>query len=104
MLVLSLAAGESLTIGDNIKITAVEQRGSGKIRLGFDAPREVQILRTNAKVRTPKVDQHDGPLEADGGPPGAPAPAPSERADEWHHEPGTPPDLTLLGITPKKPR
>lgn len=44
MLVLSRKEGESVVIGDDITVTVVEMR-NGKVRLGFDAPREVSVHR-----------------------------------------------------------
>lgn len=44
MLVLTRKAGESLMIGDNIKITVTEVNGN-QIRIGVDAPRDVKINR-----------------------------------------------------------
>jgi len=44
MLVLSRKNGESIIIGDDIKLTIVEVRGD-KVRLGIDAPKEVPIHR-----------------------------------------------------------
>lgn len=44
MLVLSRHDGESIFIGDNIKITIVAIRGD-KVRLGIEAPTEVPIHR-----------------------------------------------------------
>ncbi len=44
MLVLSRKLGEKIYIGDNIAVTVVEIRG-GKIRLGIEAPRSVQVVR-----------------------------------------------------------
>lgn len=44
MLVLCRYAGESIIIGDNVKMT-VERIEGKKVRLSFDAPKEVQIYR-----------------------------------------------------------
>jgi carbon storage regulator len=44
MLVLSRRTDEALVIDGNIKIMVVEIRGN-KIRLGIEAPREVQVWR-----------------------------------------------------------
>ena len=44
MLVLSRLEGQVITIGDNIRVTIVEVRG-GKVRVGIDAPRDVQVMR-----------------------------------------------------------
>lgn len=45
MLVLSRNKNESIIIGDNIKITVLETRPDGTVRLGIDAPKEVEIYR-----------------------------------------------------------
>ncbi len=44
MLVLSRKKNESIIINDNIIVTVIEIRG-GKVRLGFDAPKDVPIHR-----------------------------------------------------------
>lgn len=44
MLILTRKPGESIFIGDQIKITIVEIKGS-QIRLGVDAPKELRIYR-----------------------------------------------------------
>ncbi len=44
MLVLSRKKNESIVINDNIVVTVIEIRG-GKVRLGFDAPKDVPIHR-----------------------------------------------------------
>ena len=44
MLVLTRKRGEVIVINDNIKVTVVEIRGD-KVRLAFDAPREVVVHR-----------------------------------------------------------
>jgi len=44
MLVLTRRAGESVMIGDNVIVTVLEARGD-VIRLGIQAPRDVQVHR-----------------------------------------------------------
>ena len=44
MLILSRKRNESIIINDNIVVTVVDIRGD-KVRLGFDAPRDVPIHR-----------------------------------------------------------
>ena len=48
MLVLSRKKNEKIVIDSNITITIVEVRGD-KVRLGFDAPPEVKIFRSEVK-------------------------------------------------------
>lgn len=45
MLVLSRKAGETLMIGDSISITVLRCDRSGKVRLGIDAPKEMNVVR-----------------------------------------------------------
>jgi len=45
MLVLSRGKNESIVIGDNIKVTVVEVRPDGTVKLGIDAPKDVEIYR-----------------------------------------------------------
>lgn len=44
MLVLSRRPGESIVIGNQVVVTVVEVRGD-QIRIGIDAPRDVQVHR-----------------------------------------------------------
>jgi carbon storage regulator len=44
MLVLSRKPGEKVVIGKSITLTVVEVEGN-RVRLGFDAPDEIRILR-----------------------------------------------------------
>jgi carbon storage regulator len=44
MLVLTRRAGESVMIGDNVIVTVLEARGD-VVRLGIQAPRDVQVHR-----------------------------------------------------------
>ena len=53
MLVLSRGEGQIITIGDNIRITIVEVRGD-KVRVGIDAPRDVQVMRAEVLEQTPE--------------------------------------------------
>ncbi len=49
MLILTRKVNESLVIGDNVTITVLEVRG-GQVRIGIDAPREVQVYRKEIKL------------------------------------------------------
>jgi len=44
MLVLTRRPGESIVVGQDIIITVIEIKG-GQVRIGIDAPREVQVHR-----------------------------------------------------------
>lgn len=58
MLVISRQPGDSLLIGDNIKITVLEVSGD-RIKIGIDAPRSVTVLRSEV------LDTMRSNLEAD---------------------------------------
>lgn len=45
MLTLKLKAGDSLQIGDSIRLTVKEDSTKGRMTVGIDAPREVNIAR-----------------------------------------------------------
>ena len=64
MLVLTRRAGESIVIGDDVRVVLLEVRGD-TVRLGIDAPRSVQVNRAevyaevqaaNAAAVTPAHD------------------------------------------------
>ena len=44
MLVLTRRPGESIIVGQDIVVTVIEIKG-GQVRIGIDAPREVQVHR-----------------------------------------------------------
>lgn len=57
MLVLSRKVGERILIGDDVWVTVVEVLGN-RVRLGIDAPRSKQVLRSEiAGVPNPLVAQ-----------------------------------------------
>jgi carbon storage regulator len=58
MLALSRKPGEKVVIGDGITLTVVEVRGK-RVRLAFDAPEHVRILRGELACRQGE------PLDAD---------------------------------------
>ena len=54
MLVLSRKAGESICIGGEIKVTVLSVR-SNRVRIGFDAPDDVDIVRSTTNVHAHAV-------------------------------------------------
>ncbi len=66
MLVLSRKPGEKLLIGDDVTVMVVKI-GPDKVRLGIDAPKDRKILRDEL-IGAATLNQHDAPLESDGGP------------------------------------
>jgi carbon storage regulator len=48
MLVLTRRPNESFFVGDNVNIKVLEIRGS-QVKIGIDAPRDIQIVRDNVK-------------------------------------------------------
>ena len=49
MLILQRKAGESLLIGDQIKVTVASVEAGGRVRLAIDAPRSMTILRSELR-------------------------------------------------------
>jgi carbon storage regulator len=45
MLVLARSVGESIRIGDHIKVTIVKIQGDKRVRLGIEAPPNVNVHR-----------------------------------------------------------
>jgi len=48
MLTLKLKAGDSLKIGDQIKLVVKDDASRGRLTVGIDAPREINIARVPA--------------------------------------------------------
>ena len=59
MLVLSRKPGERILIGDNVAVTIV-RIGPNTVRLGIDAPREMNIVREELCVTPPTVNAETG--------------------------------------------
>ena len=59
MLVLSRKKNEAVMIGESIVVSVLEVRGD-KVRLGFDAPKEIPIFRQEVALRIPR-EQEDIP-------------------------------------------
>lgn len=58
MLLLTRAVGDKLTIGENVTITVLGFHGK-QIRIGIDAPRDVQIDRAEWLVRQSTDNQFE---------------------------------------------
>lgn len=56
MLIISRRSGETLVIGDDIKITVLSTKGN-QIRLGIDAPKETKVYREEILERLKKFDE-----------------------------------------------
>jgi carbon storage regulator len=67
MLVLSRKEGERLVIGDRIVVTVVDIEG-GRVKLGVEAPREVNIRREELQLQ-PSRGARNSSREHAGAPP-----------------------------------
>ncbi len=50
MLILTRRNGESLMVGDSVKLTVLSVKGN-QVRIGIDAPREVAVHREEIYIR-----------------------------------------------------
>ena len=55
MLVLTRSEGQSILIGDGVKVTVVSTKG-GQVRFGIEAPRDVTILREEVSKENAQKD------------------------------------------------
>jgi carbon storage regulator len=66
MLVLSRKPGEKILIGENVTVTIV-RIGPNTVRLGIDAPREMNIVREElcqaARIGVPENGEHSGHID-----------------------------------------
>lgn len=65
MLVLSRRLGETLIIGDDVKITVLGISGN-QVRLGIAAPKEVSVHREEVYRRIQDEQQNDGQVVSAG--------------------------------------
>lgn len=63
MLILTRKVGESVLIGDGIKVSVLAVKGN-QVRVGIDAPKEVSVHREEVRERL--EEGKGGPFEADG--------------------------------------
>lgn len=63
MLVLSRKPGEKILIGDDIKVTVV-RIGPNTVRLGIEAPRDMNIVRTEIEIHAREGDEIELVLDA----------------------------------------
>ena len=54
MLILTRRVGEAVQIGDNITIRVLGVKG-GQVRLGFDVPKDVNVMRTELLNKPKKL-------------------------------------------------
>jgi carbon storage regulator len=63
VLILTRKVGESVLIGDGIKVSVLAVKGN-QVRVGIDAPKEVSVHREEVRERL--EEGKGGPSEADG--------------------------------------
>ena len=54
MLVLTRGKEESIFIGDDIEVRIISV-DENRVRIGIEAPKDVRIVRDNAKNKSPKI-------------------------------------------------
>ena len=59
MLVLTRRKGETIVIDGDIKVTILSVSGN-QVRMGFDAPKEVEIHRLEVQEKIDNGEQFDG--------------------------------------------
>ncbi len=63
MLILTRRVGESITIGEDVKVTVLGVKGS-QVRVGIDAPKDVPVHREEIYDRI-KNEERGGPSTTD---------------------------------------
>ena len=72
MLVLSRKPGERILIGNDVTVTIV-RIGPNNVRLGIEAPRELNIVREELCVKVPELNPHQ-PGKTENAPTSSPLP------------------------------
>lgn len=64
MLILTRRVGETLMIGDNVKVTVLGVKGN-QVRIGVDAPKDVTVHREEIyqRIQREKVEQLEAALQ-----------------------------------------
>ena len=57
MLVIQRIEGEGFSVGNSVKIHIVKVRGD-KVKIGIEAPRDMEVLRDDAIVRIPQPSKN----------------------------------------------
>lgn len=64
MLILNRKAGESIIIGEDIEITILEIE-DGRIKIGIDAPRDINILRKEIYIDITEENKKSLEIDSD---------------------------------------
>ena len=64
MLILTRRVGESIKIGDSVTVTVLASKGN-QIRIGIDAPREIEVHRQEVWNKIHGKGQQSNPLNKD---------------------------------------
>lgn len=64
MLILNRKAGESIIIGEDIEITILEIE-EGRIKIGIDAPRDINILRKEIYIDITEENKKSLEIDSD---------------------------------------
>ena len=65
MLILTRRIGETLNIGDDVKVTVLGVRGN-QVRIGINAPKDVPVHREEIYERIKAEETGDQPFDVDG--------------------------------------
>ena len=60
---LGIVVDDAIVVGENIVVTVIEIKG-GQVRIGIDAPREVDVYREEIYERIKREQEDDQPVRA----------------------------------------